>query len=123
MARDEINAFLGSGTVYQGKLNFQGSVRIDGVFNGEVHSEGTLIIGKDARVEGQVRVGQLVLSGHIQGEIVATKKAVLHRTANLVGSLHSPVLMVEEGAKLEGRIAMQAVPSASGEDDSDQETK
>jgi cytoskeletal protein CcmA (bactofilin family) len=123
MARDEINAFLGSGTVYQGKLNFQGSVRIDGVFNGEVHSEGTLIIGKDARVEGQVRVGQLVLSGHIQGEIVATKKAVLHRTANLVGSLHSPVLMVEEGAKLEGRIAMQAVPSASGDDDSDQETK
>ncbi|GFM31982.1 polymer-forming cytoskeletal protein [Desulfovibrio subterraneus] len=123
MARDEINAFLGSGTVYQGKLNFQGSVRIDGVFNGEVHSEGTLIIGKDARVEGQVRVGQLVLSGHIQGEIIATKKAVLHRTANLVGSLHSPVLMVEEGAKLEGRIAMQTVPSASGDDDSDQETK
>jgi len=40
-----------------------------------------------------------------------------------VGSLHSPVLMVEEGAKLEGRIAMQTVPSASGDDDSDQETK
>ncbi|UZP69088.1 polymer-forming cytoskeletal protein [Desulfovibrio mangrovi] len=108
MARDEINAFLGSGTVYQGKLNFQGSVRIDGVFNGEVQSEGTLIIGKDARVEGQVRVGQLILSGNIQGEIIATKKAVLHRTANLVGSLQAPVLMVEEGAKLEGHIAMQA---------------
>lgn len=106
MARDEINAFLGSGTVYQGKLNFQGSVRIDGVFNGEVNSEGTLIIGKDARVEGQVRVGQLVLSGFIQGDIVATKKAVLHRTANLIGSLHAPVLMVEEGARLEGQIAM-----------------
>lgn len=106
MSRDEINAFLGSGTVYKGKLNFQGSVRIDGVFNGEVHSEGTLIIGKDARVEGMVRVGQLILSGNIQGEIIATQRAVLHKTANLLGSLHAPILMVEEGARVEGQITM-----------------
>ncbi len=112
MARDEINAFLGSGTVYQGQLNFQGSVRIDGIFNGEVNSEGTLIIGKDARVEGQVKVGQLVLSGNIKGEIIATKKAVLHKTANLVGSLHAPILMVEEGARLEGQVAMTSVKGA-----------
>ena len=44
MARDEINAFLGAGTVYQGQLSFQGAVRIDGNFVGEVHSEGTLIV-------------------------------------------------------------------------------
>ncbi len=117
MARDEINAFLGSGTVYQGKLNFQGSVRIDGVFTGEVQSEGTLIIGKDARVEGQVRVGQLILSGNVQGEVVAVKKAVLHKTANLVGSLVAPVLMVEEGARMEGQISMKAsAPQKGGQE-------
>ena len=49
MARDEINAFLGSGTDYQGKLNFQGAVRIDGNFNGEVESEGTLVVGREAK--------------------------------------------------------------------------
>lgn len=106
MARDEINAFLGSGTVYQGKLNFQGSVRIDGNFTGEVQSEGTLIVGKEANVNGQLKVGQLILSGHVEGEIFASKKVVLHKTANLIGSLSTPILVMEEGAKVEGQIAM-----------------
>ena len=42
MARDEINAFLGSGTVYNGDLSFEGAVRIDGVFNGSITSDGTV---------------------------------------------------------------------------------
>jgi cytoskeletal protein CcmA (bactofilin family) len=106
MAKDEINAFLGAGTHYQGKLSFEGSVRIDGVFSGEIHSDGTLILGKDAKVEGQVKVGQLILSGNLQGEINASRKIVLHKTANLVGSLHTPVLIMEEGAVLEGQVVM-----------------
>lgn len=106
MARDEINAFLGTGTTYQGKLDFQGSVRIDGNFKGEVASQGTLVIGKDANVEGTVNVGQLIISGKLEGEIVAKEKIVLHKTANIVGSLNTPVLVIEEGAVVEGQITM-----------------
>jgi len=106
MARDEINAFLGAGTNYQGKLNFQGAVRIDGNFQGEVQSDGTLVVGQDAMVEGQVRVGQLVLSGKIRGEVEAKSKVVLHKTANLEGNIRTPVLVVEEGAILEGQLNM-----------------
>lgn len=113
MARDEINAFLGSGTVYEGTLSFQGSVRIDGTFTGEVNSEGTLIVGKDAHVKGQVNVGQLILSGNIEGEVTASQKVVLHKTANLVGSLTAPSLVVEEGGKLEGQVSMQVAKSSS----------
>ncbi|OEU66847.1 MAG: hypothetical protein BA863_07255 [Desulfovibrio sp. S3730MH75] len=108
MARDEINAFLGSGTDYHGKLNFQGAVRIDGNFSGEVESEGTLVVGKDAQVEGVLRIGQLVLSGKVTGEVYASDKAVLHKTANLQGNLVTPVLVVEEGAVLEGRVIMSS---------------
>ncbi|MCK9240175.1 polymer-forming cytoskeletal protein [Desulfocurvus sp.] len=106
MARDEINAFLGTGTTYQGRLDFQGSVRIDGTFKGEVASQGTLVIGKDANVDGTVNVGQLIISGRLQGEIVAKDKVILHKTANVVGSLSTPVLVIEEGAVLEGQITM-----------------
>ena len=106
MARDEINAFLGAGTNYQGKLNFQGAVRIDGNFQGEVQSDGTLVVGQEAMVEGQVRVGQLVLSGKIRGEVEAKSKVVLHKTANLEGNIRTPVLVVEEGAILEGQLNM-----------------
>lgn len=106
MAKDEINAFLGTGTVYEGKLHFQGSVRIDGQFTGEVVSEGTLIIGKDARAQGQFHVGQLVLSGQLQGEVLAARKVVLHKTANLLGTVNTPALAIEEGAVMEGQVAM-----------------
>lgn len=119
MARDEINAFLGTGTTYQGKLDFQGSVRIDGNFKGEVSSQGTLVIGRDANVEGTVNVGQLIISGKLQGELMAKEKVVLHKTANIVGSLNTPVLVIEEGAVVEGQITMgtrkeKAAPAKAG---------
>ncbi|WP_319582419.1 polymer-forming cytoskeletal protein [uncultured Pseudodesulfovibrio sp.] len=113
MARDEINAFLGAGTNYHGKLHFQGAVRIDGNFQGEVVSEGTLVIGQDAVVDGQVKVGQLVLSGRIKGEVEAKNKVVLHKTANLQGNIRTPVLVVEEGAVLEGQLVMGSLDTAT----------
>lgn len=106
MAKDEINAFLGAGTTYQGKLHFQGAVRIDGKFRGEVESEGTLVIGQEALVEGHIRVGQLVLSGNLEGEVEAREKVVLHGTAQLSGNVSTPVLVVEEGAVLDGVLTM-----------------
>jgi len=121
MARDEINAFLGAGTNYQGKLHFQGAVRIDGSFRGEVSSDGTLVVGQEASVEGQVHVGQLVLSGRIVGEVEAKNKVVLHKTANLQGNIRTPVLVVEEGAILEGQINMgspESVVNEASEEDS-----
>jgi cytoskeletal protein CcmA (bactofilin family) len=113
MARDEINAFLGAGTNYQGKLHFQGAVRIDGNFQGEVVSDGTLVVGQEAVVEGLIKVGQLVLSGKIQGEVEAKNKVVLHKTANLHGNIRTPVLVVEEGAVLEGQLVMGSLEAAS----------
>ena len=112
MSKDEINAFLGSGTVYHGQLSFQGAVRIDGSFVGEIRSEGTLIVGKDAIVEGTVQVGQIVLSGRVTGEIIAGQKAILHRSAVLAGNLVTPALVMEEGALLDGQVYMTSKPAA-----------
>ena len=109
MAKDEINAFLGAGTNYHGKLHFQGSVRIDGNFSGEVESDGTLVIGKEANVEGTLHVGELVLSGKLTGEVRASRKVALNKSADMQGNLQTPVLVVEEGAVLEGQLTMSAV--------------
>lgn len=113
MARDEINAFLGTGTNYNGKLHFQGAVRIDGNFNGEIKSDGTLVVGQEAFVDGQVNVGQLVLSGNIRGDVEASEKVVLHKTANLQGNIKTPSLVVEEGAVLEGSLTMGNIEQSS----------
>ncbi|MBU1249158.1 MAG: polymer-forming cytoskeletal protein [Proteobacteria bacterium] len=122
MAKDEINAFLGAGTNYNGRLHFQGSVRIDGNFTGEVESEGTLVIGHDAVVEGSIKVGKLVLSGRLTGEVESAGKVILNKTAAMRGNIRTPVLVVDEGAVLEGRLTMGTleVPElASSERDSD----
>lgn len=106
MGKDDITAFLGSGTVYNGQLNFVGSVRVDGQFTGEIRSEGTLILGKDAKVEGTIQVSQLVLSGNLSGDVVVTGKTIMHKTANLAGNLVTRSLIMEEGALLQGSISM-----------------
>ncbi len=115
MGKEEINAFLGAATVYTGKLSFQGAVRIDGMFSGEIVSEGVLIVGKDARIEGQVNVGEFILSGNFSGELRATHRVTVHRSGVFSGALWAPAMVLEEGARLEGEIHMQNLNESTSE--------
>lgn len=115
MAKDEINAFLGVGTTYRGRLDFSGAVRIDGTFEGEVESEGTLVVGREALVTGQINVGTLVLGGTLTGDVKASQRVVLHKTARFTGNLFAPAISVEEGAVLEGKISMSTEGAGSGQ--------
>ncbi len=110
MSKDEINAFLGSGTVYHGKLTFQGTVRIDGTFTGEIISEGVLVAGKDAVIDGILDVGELVLSGKLTGELRAARRVIFHKTGSFQGQLTTAALAVEEGATIDGQICMLGDP-------------
>ncbi|HJA79587.1 polymer-forming cytoskeletal protein [uncultured Desulfovibrio sp.] len=107
MGKDEINAFLGAGTVYEGKLTFQGAVRIDGIFSGEITSDGTLIVGKDAQISGTFQVGELMLSGNLRGDVTTKRRAVVHGSGVLDGTLHTPCLLTEEGGIIDGQIVMK----------------
>ncbi len=107
MSKDEINAFLGAGTVYEGKLSFKGSVRIDGTFSGQITSEGSLIVGKDAVITGEIRVGELMLTGKLKGDVFAARSVTIYRGGNVEGTLHTPSLITEEGARIQGQINMQ----------------
>lgn len=106
MARDEI-AYLGSDTVYEGKLTFKGTVRIEGKFIGDIISDGTLNIGKDAQVRGTLGVGELLLSGHFNGEALVKRRTVVYSSGVMEGNLQTPKLLTEEGAIIEGQIAMK----------------
>ncbi|MEF2144137.1 MAG: polymer-forming cytoskeletal protein [Desulfovibrionaceae bacterium] len=102
----ELNAFLGAGTEYSGRLEFVGTVRVDGLFHGEIVSTGTLVLGKEAQVRGQVRVGNLISNGRIYGDVEALDRAVLQKNSVLDGSLCTPTLVIEEGATVEGDVEM-----------------
>ncbi|QLA17989.1 polymer-forming cytoskeletal protein [Desulfolutivibrio sulfoxidireducens] len=106
MGKNEINAFLGAGTAYQGRLTFHGIVRIDGTFDGDIVSDGTLMVGKDAHVSGRLSVARLFCGGLVEAEVLAARKVVLHRGGTFRGSIRTPALVVEDGAKVEGRVLM-----------------
>jgi cytoskeletal protein CcmA (bactofilin family) len=74
---------------------------------GTVSSEsGTLIIGTNGQVDANIHVAAAMINGTVNGDIVATEKLQLGRTARVLGNIHSPRLIVEEGAILEGSCSM-----------------
>ncbi|MDR2851400.1 MAG: polymer-forming cytoskeletal protein [Desulfovibrio sp.] len=106
MGKDEI-AYLGSDTVYEGKLSFKGTVRIEGKFTGEIVSDGSLNVGKDAQVDGTLQVGELLLSGRFTGAVTAKRRIVVYSSGILEGTVQTPNLLTEEGGIIEGQITMK----------------
>lgn len=102
----ELNAFLGAGTRFTGHLAFEGSVRIDGQFQGTISSGGTLILGRDALVKGEVDVASLNANGTLIGTVRAKAHAYLHEHAVFDGHMTTPALGMDEGAVINGTIDM-----------------
>jgi cytoskeletal protein CcmA (bactofilin family) len=104
----EVNALLGRGSEFEGKLTFEGTVRIDGKFTGEVHSEDTLIIGEGARVNAEISVANVVVYGDVIGNITATNAVELHTPARVKGNITAPQLVVETGVVFDGNCQMSS---------------
>ena len=94
--------FLGKGVNFKGKANFDGTVRIDGHFEGELTTRDTLIIGEHAVIKGSIAGGVIVSGGKVEGNIVASKKVQLLKPAVLIGDVHSPSFSMEEGVLFQG---------------------
>ncbi len=103
---NELNALLGKGSEFQGKLTFEGSVRIDGRFTGEIFSDGTLIIGEGAEVQAEIRVGSVAVYGNVTGNITAQDAVELHAPASLRGNIASPALHIDKGVFFDGACQM-----------------
>ena len=116
-SKEEPLTFLARGFEFNGTLNFDGTVRIDGVVTGEIHTEGTLIIGEHAVVEGNVSAGTIVSGGKINGNVTAREKVKLVSTAALMGTIRTPLLDVEEGVRFKGTCEAQGLKAKQPPDD------
>ena len=122
-----IHSLLGTGTRYQGKLFFEGRIRIDGDFEGEIQSEGLLVVGPDATVKGAVRVHTLIVrGGRVEADIHATELVELHAPAHVKGDIRTQALYMDRGVVFDGSCVMGEVlgldertgPARSAEDTS-----
>lgn len=106
----EITALLGRGTRFEGKLYFEGRVRIDGAFKGEIKSNDTLIIGEGADIHAEIDVATVIVRGGVvHGNVRASQAIEIHSPGKLVGNVHSPSLYIERGVEFQGSCRMDAV--------------
>lgn len=101
-----VTGIIDRGCEFEGKLCFQGTVRINGTFRGEIFTPDTLIIGEGARVRAQIEAGAVVISGEMTGTIRAKQRVEIHQPAIFRGEIFSPSLKVEEGVIFEGSSKM-----------------
>jgi cytoskeletal protein CcmA (bactofilin family) len=111
MARDikegVLNGFVGNGTTLAGEATFKGMLRVDGHLTGRIGSEdGTLLVGANGQVDANVKVAVATIHGTINGDIIATKRIEMGRSAKVVGNIQTPALVIEPGAIFEGSCRM-----------------
>jgi len=123
----DIVGLLGKGTSFEGKLFFEGTVRIDGAFWGEVATEGLLVIGDEAIVHAQISAETIIIQGEHHGSIRASKAVEIRGKGKLYGDIHTPCLIVDSGAVFEGNSVMvdkgKVGDQNSRTDDPDREKK
>lgn len=102
----EFTALLGRGASFEGRLVFEGVVRIDGQFKGDIFTRDTLVIGADSRVEAQIDADTVIVAGYVEGEIRATSRIEIQSTGYIRGAIHSPIFKIEEGGMFDGTTQM-----------------
>ncbi len=103
----EITTLLGRGAAFEGKLTFEGTVRIDGRFRGEVFSDDVLVIGEGAVVEAEIDIGEVIIQGTVIGNIKAKRSIEIQAPGRVKGDIHTPMLQIDKGVIFEGRSFME----------------
>lgn len=103
----DVSAFVGKGVVFKGIITYNGTVRIDGTLEGEIHTDGILLVGEEAVITAKVTAGTIVCKGKITGDIRVKDKMKLRAPAIINGGVTTPMLSIEEGVLFNGTLEME----------------
>ena len=110
-----VTTLLGKGSEFEGKLSFEGTVRVDGKLTGEIFTDDVLIVGEGAEVNAEVTVGAIVIQGVVRGNITAKRSVEIHSPGKVKGNINTPSLFIEKGVFFDGHCQMD---SSGGTSDS-----
>jgi cytoskeletal protein CcmA (bactofilin family) len=106
LMNQQMNGLLEKGCEFEGKLTFEGTVRINGSFSGEIFSEGTLVVGEGAKIDAKVEVGSCTINGEVSGTLTARDRIEMNAPAVVRGDIKAQTLVIEEGVVFEGSCSM-----------------
>jgi len=99
----KITGFFDKNTEIEGTLTFSGSFQIDGQFKGKIDSNSVLVIGINGKVESEINIGVIIVSGEVRGNIRAKERVEIHSGGKVIGTITTPSLIVKDGANLEAQ--------------------
>jgi len=110
---EEWTGFIDQGVSLEGTLTLTGTFRIDGHVKGNIISEQTVILGENAKVEGQIEGNRVVIAGHFDGVIFARGRVEIQPKGVVTGEVHSPCTVIEPGGIFDGRCHMLAASDST----------
>jgi cytoskeletal protein CcmA (bactofilin family) len=101
-----IGAFLDDGSEIEGRYTCTGTVMLDAKLRGEINARDTLVIGEHSVVEATIRAGTLIVHGTVVGNVTATERVELKKSARVTGDVEAPLVVMEPGSVLDGHCRM-----------------
>lgn len=108
MAADKgmLSGLILDGSRFEGKLTFVNKMRIDGEFHGEIESKDQLIVGKSAKIDAEISVGELIVMGEVRGHVKHCDMLQVVEGGRLIGDIRVKTLDLRPGAIFDGRCEM-----------------
>ncbi len=104
-----VNSLVGEGTHFRGDLELSGLLRIDGDYSGSIRTSGKVILGHGGRADCSIEASVVVIGGILRGEVFCTSKLIVLASAIVIGDLHAPRMVAEEGTMIHGRCIVTGV--------------
>ena len=109
----KLETIVGSDTRIAGKTSVKGTIRVDGIVEGDVQAD-WVVVGETGKILGNTRTRGMVVGGSVEGDIEATETVELREKATMVGEIHAPKLAISEGAVFDGRARMKSDVEPAG---------
>jgi len=107
-----VTTLIAEEVTIKGELTFTSSLRIDGIFEGELISSGTLIVGPTGFVKANINLQEAFISGTVEGDITVAERLVLRGRASVTGNITAPIISVDEGVSIVGQMRIASAPAA-----------
>jgi len=103
---EAVISIIGAGMTLEGDSETDGSLRVEGTIRGNVRAGKSVVVGKDGLVDGNIFTQDAVVAGRVSGGIHAVSRLELLATSEVSGDIEAPRMQVEEGAKVQGQVAV-----------------
>ena len=106
---DTIQTIVGFDSALSGVINTEFSIRLEGDFEGEIRTQGTVFVGHKSKIKGNISALRLIVQGEILGDVDVVESIEIMRTGTIIGDIFGKKLIIDEGATFKGSVNMDVI--------------